>query len=522
MLKFDRLFQLVFFSLFSLELVSFIGFVHPSINLIASIIILLTGLILSLKKLEYGVWMVLAELFIGSKGYLFSISYHNFSLSIRIALWLVVMSVWFGKVLVNLIKTKNLKQSVDSYRKNLTTGNNKYFAGLFLFVIWAGFSGWLNHNQTAFVVDELKRWSYLLFIFPLFTVLKNKTDVQNFMSVFWASIIWLSLKTIFLLFIFSHGMLDLVPTVYRWVRTTGVGEITQVKGGFYRIFIQSQIYNLVGFFIAVFYLLKTTIENKFQALFKSKIFWQYFSLASVMLTITLISFSRSFWVGLAGGLLLTGLVLAYKIRQTFDHSTKTMLIKLAYNGLVLGSVLISSLLIILLFVKFPYPRPVGGFDTTNLFSERATTADESAIGSRWSLLPKLWQKISISPIPGQGYGSTVTYQSQDPRVLATNPNGTYTTYAFEWGWFDIWLKLGLLGLLLYLFLLSKLVQTTFKGIKLNRQPELLLGLAVGIIVLAVVNFFTPYLNHPLGLGYLILASAITTALLAPIAETEIK
>jgi O-antigen ligase len=166
-----------------------------------------------------------------------------------------------------------------------------------------------------------------------------------------------------------------------------------------------------------------------------------------------------------------------------------------------------------LVVKFPYPKPTGGFNTAELLSERASEIKgEAAVASRWALLPELWKKIKIAPILGKGFGAAVTYKSSDPRILEQNPRGEYTTYAFEWGWLDIWLKLGFLGLMAYLILIGKIVYDGLSKISNAecRMPnaELILGLIIGIAVISVVNIFTPYLNHPLGIGYLILVSAI--------------
>ena len=83
------------------------------------------------------------------------------------------------------------------------------------------------------------------------------------------------------------------------------------------------------------------------------------------------------------------------------------------------------------------------------------------------------KEISQEPFFGQGYGATVTYLSQDPRVLENNPSGLYTTYAFEWGYLDIWLKLGIGGIIAYLLLLFFLIkESIILGLKKN-NPILL-------------------------------------------------
>jgi len=111
-------------------------------------------------------------------------------------------------------------------------------------------------------------------------------------------------------------------------------------------------------------------------------------------------------------------------------------------------------------------------------------------------LPKLWQEISQAPILGKGFGTTVVYQSSDPRFLEQSADGLYETYAFEWAWLDLWLKLGILGVLIYLWFLIKLIRD---ALSLKQ-----IGVVLCLVALAMVNVFTPYLNHPLGLGALML------------------
>jgi O-antigen ligase len=258
------------------------------------------------------------------------------------------------------------------------------------------------------------------------------------------------------------------------------------------------------------------MKNKLNNLIRDQAFLTNYFVSAMFLTIILISFSRSFWVGMIAGVLTVMIMIITVGRKNLTNS-KTTINNLLKTGTILFLLLLSSLIIIFCLVKFPYPKPVGGFDTTNLFSERATQTDESAIGSRWALLPILWSKISDAPIQGKGFGTTVTYKSQDPRVLMLNTGGTYTTYAFEWGWLDIWLKLGIIGLLSYLFLLARISFYAFKAPASDDQRYLKYGLLTGLIILTVVNFFSPYLNHPLGLGLVIM---IYSMLIIPVENNK--
>jgi len=119
----------------------------------------------------------------------------------------------------------------------------------------------------------------------------------------------------------------------------------------------------------------------------------------------------------------------------------------------------------------------------------------------------LSDKIFKSPLLGFGFGSTVTYRSSDPRVLSDNPSGLYTTYALEWGWLDIWLKIGFIGMAIYLFIIFYLIFKILRGIRNKEFVDknfLIIGLSAALLSITVLNNFSPYLNHPLGIFFLLI------------------
>lgn len=482
----NRKFYLITGIIILAELFSLSGFLVPEFGKFSFFIFVLLFLILSLIKLEYGVLILLAELFIGSKGYLFAFEFGESNISIRIALWLIVMSVWFAKVFCKSIKSKKIK---IKFLKNKLF---PFFLIFLIFLCWGLVSGYLNKNSFNDIFFDFNGYLFLLLIFPFFEIF-NKNNLNNLYQIFLASILWLSLKTLFLLFIFSHNILGVVEELYRWVRVTGVGEITQMQGGFYRIFFQSHIFVLIGFFILLIFL----IYKKFD--YKNYFYIALFSLTACLLSINLITFSRSNWVGLITGLFL--LILGLIIKRDWQKILKAFFLVM-FTG-VIGIALIAVI------VKFPYPSPTGGFNTAGLISERASKiTNESGVSSRWTLLPVLTQKIIESPILGQGFGTTVTYKSSDPRILETTVTGDYTTFAFEWGWLDIWLKIGFLGLLSYILFIYKIFINNINEIFSKDFNIINIGIMIGIVILIIVSFFSPYTNHPLGIGFLLISAII--------------
>ena len=224
-----------------------------------------------------------------------------------------------------------------------------------------------------------------------------------------------------------------MPDIYLWVRRSGIGEITAMGGGWQRIFLQSQIYLPIAFFLILWPEIKRLSKNTF----KNKLIT--IGALSILLAVIIISMSRSFWLAfVCAGVI--GSILSWQLVW------KSYLKVLAYSSVAL----LAAMLLIVIIVKFPYPDPEAGLSAAALAARLDLNSNEAALASRWSLLPNLWQAIKQAPITGQGFGATVGYYSQDPRILAQHPDGWYTSYAFEWAYLDTWLKLGFLGLLAYL------------------------------------------------------------------------
>lgn len=472
------------------EALSFSGFIWPVINTLTFIIILVTAIALTVYGLEYGLLIIFTELFIGSLGHLFYINIGSQQLPIRIALWAAVMSVFFIKFLIQLIK---LRKAAPYWLSLKTFSGLKTFAWLSIFILIGVINGLGRGHNLPLVFSDFNSWLYFLMLLPVVVVYGSgdKLKIERLQNIFLAAAIWLSFKTLVLLFIFTHNV-GIAPDIYLWLRKTLVGEMTPTKTGWPRIFIQGQVYSAIAFFFAFWF---NQAGFKFKEFFKqSNIITLIF--AGWFLSAVLISFSRSFWVALIG-VLIFSLLLIWKI-QSFQK----MLTAAAWY-IATG---VMSFIFIYLVVAFPYIH-LPSTDFSSNFLDRVNSGNEAALASRWSLLPVLFKEIQKEPFLGQGYGATVTYFSSDPRILENNPSGKYTTYAFEWGYLDLWLKLGLLGLVAYLFLLIKMV---IDGLKkgLRENNTMFFALVVSILFLMITHAFTPYLNHPLGIGFLLISSCL--------------
>ena len=479
----------IFLSILSLEGLSFLSYYYPVLNLIIFIILTILAFILSVCDLKWGLYMVLTELFFDSMGYIFFGEYGGIKISIRIALWLAVMSVWLAKFLLSLFKEKK-----ELIKKYASIPFLKSFFCLSFFIVLALFSG-IVKNGFSDAFFDFNAWMYFALIFPLWHVIAFNSDKENeiwwtnVVNIFLAGVVFLIFKSLFFLFFFSHNI-PVVYDLYSWTRKYSLGEITDMSNGLYRVFFQSQIFIVLAWIFFSIQFLK--MEDK-----KNKI-WLFVFL-SFLSTVLILSFSRSFWVG---GILVFGIITILSlIKFGFKKAFK-------YLSFVLLS-LITGFLLMFIIVEFPWPNGQAQFGLESLTNRVDIGNGESAISSRWALLEIMRGDLSNNFLLGRGFGARLEYKSSDPRVLEQTADGLYSTYAFEWGWLDIWLKLGLLGVISYIFLLFMACRRVYFDFWL-KDNMISLGLGAGLLVLVIVNFFTPYLNHPLGIGFILLSILFLT------------
>lgn len=470
-------------ALLGLELVSWLSYgASGTFDTIAFSVVVASVLLLSLYKLEYGIYAVVAELVVGSHGYLLSVTFGNFVISLRLAFFLVLILAWFVWVARD--------KAVYFFSSQLW----KWYVALCTFLVIGMIVGYINGNSTHNIFFDWNGYLFFGMILPFTQAIRSQQQVYNIIIVMCAGVVVLALQTVLLVFLFSHSQYFVyyLSSLYNWIRDFRIGEITLQPNGFYRIFFQSHIYVVYTLFLSL-------------ALVLYRWRWQYIALLGTTITLLFLSYSRSFWLATSLVVIICTGYMLWKQQVGLRNLITTYclmvgLFAIGYVGIV-G------------IVNLPLPSDAGSnVSAGNLLTDRTQDPTTEAAGSsRMALLKPLLQKNIEHPLLGSGFGTTVTYRTQDPRALATNPDGNYTTFAFEWGYLDLWLKLGIAGTGLFIIILWLLVT---QGYELARSiPEstdrfLIIGITLGLLALALVHGLTPYLNHPLGIGWIIMATVI--------------
>lgn len=473
--------------LLAVETVSLLGYGQPAVLSVACAVVGLVAGWFAWKNPPLALSILLLELLTGSKGYLLSIQFGPSQISLRIVLFAAFFIGWAA----NVVKNRAWQGSAS-----LLTGRWHY-AALLALVVFAFNNGILNGDR-EFLYADANAWLDLALLVPVLDIARRypselRKTVPQVASI---GLFWVAVKTFAVEYVSAHG-LDAGRYVYLWIRKTGVGEVTRVTGNAWRVFFQSHIYFIAAWLLAAAWTvfaekgsstpLRSAQDDGGRPIRSA--WW----LMAVSVFIVGISLSRSFWLGTAAGVL---------VLAAFGYRSLSLKgVRLVFTSSAVGLAMIVAALM------FPLP-PVSFVSLGDVLANRSDMGEAAAV-SRWQLLPKLWERIKDRPIMGSGFGATVTYESKDPRVIErTGGTGLYRTYAFEWGWLDFWLKFGILGIPLMLWVV---VWLGWRVWRLDEPRWLRVGAVSSLAALAVLHFFTPYLNHPLGFAFILLGEGLITS-----------
>ena len=419
--------------------------------------------IIAFFRLPYALLIVVAELLSFSHGHLITTAFFGQTFSLRMALF---AGLFIGYGIGLCVRRYRLPMWLDERVLGV--------ALLGLVVFQATMRGVLTFSPAA-VFADMNAYLFLFLLFPLLTATKDALFRHRLLQTVTASAIFVAVLTLIVLFLFSHlGGTELSP-VYTFFRDTRLAEITRLQDGFYRVFFQGQFTVMIAFFLIVAsYLVSKTLQLRERI--------GFVLLMSLMMAGLVVGLSRTFWLALmvGGAGLLVWLVMSLGVRVV----ARRML-------LVFGAVGASGVLIATV-VLLPVPWLKGGVGAgwSQVFIDRTTSTQDAAVSSRWKLLTPLQETIATAPVLGFGFGKEITFETDDPRLREIHGTSIISTGALEWGWLELWLKMGIFGPLVWFFLL---LCGSFAVLRSYTGTHKWFGVAcTGTIVLvAVSHVFSP-------------------------------
>lgn len=466
---FSRTFLYALLAMTVLYIIGIVGYYTGTSTILLAGVALI-GIMLAFKKLDLALYLVFIELFSNPHGALLLVDVGGFPMSMRMALFVGVMVGW------------GIGWVMRRYQPSLKDGRAQIFFFVALAAALGFIIGVLTRDPIA-VFKDGNAYLYLFYLLPVLSVTWTHKHRHDLLQILASGAIWAAVVSFTILYIFTHFWVALLTPVYELLRDLRIAEVTDIGGGVYRVFVQSQMFTAIfGWFILA---LSLTGEKKR---------WLV-GLGSMIISIVLLALSRSFWVGLMPALVFLLFMLYRTVKPKFSVAAKFI------GWCALTAVMGAALLFVVALFPIPDPSLAGGSLIDSL-KDRTTETGDAGISSRWKLLTPMLNTIFESPLVGHGFGKAVTFQTDDPRIRVINPDGTWSTTSMEWGWLELWIKMGILGPIAFLYAAYELIKRLW-AYRWTEQVWIGLALVTGIIFIYGTHFFSPYLNHPIGLGYLL-------------------
>jgi O-antigen ligase len=401
-------------------------------------------------------YFVLAELFLGGTGHFLGF----FGLSIRTILLVTFLIFW---LVHNAYKGNHQKLKVPHHLFYI-------LVALGIWILVAGLIGITQGNSILAVIQDLVPYAFFALLLPSYHILHKKIGRDFIVRLIIAFIIGSALFSMFTFILFTTGTEVIHGEFYNWYRDVVAGKITDMGTGFFRIVAPEHL-----LLVPLLLLLVSLISRK-----ENHHTWWYLLIFLSVTTLTL-NLSRTYFLAIILGLI----VLKYK-----HH--------------LLRWLTVTAGTIFLFFAIFTTTHMLvsGGSTGWNLISNRlasiSTPTLEKSTYTRVALLEPIGELIRSAPILGSGLGSTLTFWDKDN-------NQNITTNQFDWGYLELWVEIGGIGLLLFLVLLGMIIYSLVEIIRhVEDYHDFHVGILAGLVALIIMNITAPILFHVLGVFVLVL------------------
>jgi O-antigen ligase len=458
-----------------IEAASYLAYFRPQAKPAFLLMAAFLASVAALKDLRYAFALLVVDAVMGGHGHLLSADFGGFRLSLRMALFAVVTVGWLLHVMRGCSRLMHFSHTRVSGPLLL----------LIVAAVLGAVRGWSRGNSLGEIFADANGYAYVLLVPITLDLFADRKSFAWLTKIFAGAAAWLAAKSLLLLYVFTHAFPGLQPDLFRWQRTFWLSEITFLPGGLARVFSASDVMLLPAVFVGA--LLAWRWRSR------GLMAWNALVVAAFV-----VSLSRSFWLG---AIVAAAFMLPVLFRLgVVTLGELTALLRGTSLTLILAFLLVGAI------AFFPFPRPMAGLGGVSDYGGRFLDSDDAAVTSRWNLLPPLREAIAAHPLLGSGFGTAVTYQSDDPRIHDLYPGGRITTTAIEWQYLEIWMKMGVLGLLAFVWLWWRIGRFFWRGLESAMGSDRLLtaGLMAAFLAFVLANVFTPYLNHPLGWMFLAL------------------
>lgn len=383
---------------------------------------------------------------------------------------------------------------------------NRFIWLLLIFAVWLGFAavrGFLNHNPLLYI--DFSGYIYYIFVPLALLVIDSRKKAETLMRTMIFASLALSLIVIahLIVYLVSSSLYD---DLAAWGFYTFFSRIGYISSKIPRIYMLSELYMIAGCAFSIYFVVTNNI-NRFK--------WVYYITPALCLFATLLSYTRSVFLAFAVAAIL---ILAYYIFNLSKEGHKKLLVHISgFAALCIIITLSFSFIVGANYIGYAVSRSAVNIEnsddsnnitstedapSTNDTSSSDKDSDTSSNHNKEKEEINNYNKITLesdnlreitvkatidyikkSPIIGHGLGFTVPSRGGN-----------------EYTYLDIWMKMGIIGLILFLLPIALMLVKIFKTAKDEEFPRDLKFVWFAFLIgIMAYSAFNPYITSSLGL-----------------------
>lgn len=399
------------------------------------------------KKLNILAIIIIIELVLGGSGRL--VSFGTF-ISLRYVLVFIAIIYYIFFI----------------FKNNLNIRINIFFKPIIIFLIFYFISianGLIRGYDVGNVIKSSQGFYYIFMILPFSVFIDNKKKANQAIEIIINSAVILGVIALitYTLFSISIGNYSIIT---KWLDKFNYGYIS-IRYGLPAVFFKATPYLIIAFNIELFKYINIT-ERSYKSIFKM----------TILFLAILVTMSMGAWISLFFG----GILCIFLSNRKKNIVT------------------IFTVLIVVILVYFLFSDYIG-----KVLELRISSNDSSYIikNNQFRILIKTWLNNFLI---GNGFGIKLNFMTQ---------LGYREMINFELFWIQLLVNMGLLGFIAYL---NIIVKSIVESKKISRflsgfEKINLKGCNIGLITLCIISSVNPFLNNPIGIGYLVILMCIINA-----------
>lgn len=377
-------------------------------------------------------------------------------------------------------------------------GNGQVLTTVILGVYWlvcAGV-GVFSGNALGLVWADVSTMMALALVPGFLAVMAGEGILNRAMDAMFWSAAALGAVSVVLHFAMANVTEEGFDLVNGWINARSLGGLAYMASGIQRIYFKSQIFLQVAIVYGVWKLGDPGTKKRL---------WIYAAMG-VLFCAWVLSYTRGFWLGLVISAVLVLLLCPWQWKLYLKASGAMLAVfavflalsSLVYSGPRVVYEILGRTDASLLAEKDNVQSEKVEMDADGDGDVSVDEANDAASMLRGQSLQLIWQRIGENPVFGSGLGENLDEIRSDGKV--------------EYMYHDIWMKTGLVGLILFLgcffgFLVPQIRQELRnRGSRPQwRDPRIRNRfLTAAYLGVALTSWFNPFLTNPMGISLLML------------------